>query len=59
MKVNQNVRSVAVNFLKGEFGVSRPEIEGLAQLETNASRVEATWLLGSQAVTRKERKNDR
>lgn len=61
MKVNQNIRPIAVNLLKSKLGVSRPEIEGSAQLETNAARVEATRLLGSQAVTKrkKERKKDR
>lgn len=55
MKVNQNIRSVAVNFLKGEFRVPRPQIESPAQLEAYAARVEATRLLGSQAVTRRRK----
>lgn len=59
MKVNQNIRSVAVNFLKGEFRVPRPQIEGPAQLEANAARVETTRLLGSQAVTRRKGKKER
>lgn len=59
MKVNQNIRSVAVNFLKGEFRVPRPQIESPAQLEANAARVETTRLLGSQAVTRRKGKKER
>lgn len=50
MEVYQDVGAVAVDLLKREFGISGPEIEGLAQFQPYAARAKTARLLGSQTA---------
>lgn len=51
MEIDQDVGAVAVDLPEGQPGVPGPEVEGLAELQPDPARVQATGLLGSQAVT--------
>lgn len=47
MEVDQDVGVVAVDLLKGELRISGPEVEGLAQFQSDPTCVQTAGLLGS------------
>lgn len=54
MKVDQDVGMVAVNLPEGELRISGPEVEGLAQFQSDPTCVQTVRLLGSQTETKKK-----
>lgn len=55
MKVDQDVGVVAVDLLKGELRISGPEIESLAQFQSDPTCVQAARLFGSQTKWKKQK----
>lgn len=51
MEVDQDVGVVAVDLLKGEFRISGPKVESLAQFQSDPACVQTAGLFGSQTAT--------
>lgn len=52
MKINQYVGLIAVNFLKGEFGIGGPNSERPAEFQAHFACFQATGLLCPQTESR-------
>lgn len=55
MKVDQDVGTVAVNLLEGEFWIPFPEVESISQFSSNPACVQTARLLGSQTAIKKKK----